>query len=263
MVTVSSDQSLDAEDDPPPQMLGELASPVEMAQLLADPVYYGWGVPRGNGSPVLVLPGFMGNDLYLLPLRGWLNRIGYRAYASELGRNVGCPNRLGKQLVARAERITQSTGCKVSIIGHSKGGLLARAVAATRPDLLAQVIALGAPFSGSMKAHPFTQSLVDLARQGERSFVEPEYRDSCYTADCTCQMVRAFRGPFPRGVRFTSIYSRTDGVVYWRHCVDTDVNNNVEVQGTHTGLAFNSQVFRHLARLLALVPAQPIMPSSV
>src|SRR5947209_5206619 len=106
-----------------PSMLAELASPAEFVQLMLDPIYYGVGVPRGNGAPVLVLPGFLGDDMYLVPLRGWLRRIGYRAYESTLTRNIGCPNELGRRLTARTERIARETGRKVTIIGHSKGGM--------------------------------------------------------------------------------------------------------------------------------------------
>ena len=88
-----------------PCMFGELGTPVELAQLMLDPVYYGVGVPRGRGQPVLVIPGFMGSDLYLMPLLGWLLRIGYRPFESTLVRNVGCPNELGNRLITRTERI--------------------------------------------------------------------------------------------------------------------------------------------------------------
>lgn len=241
-----------------PVMLRELSSPAEMVQLLTDPVYYGMGVPRGDGAPVLVIPGFLGSDLYMVPMRGWLQRIGYRPYESTLVRNIGCPNELGRRLIARTARIAAETGRKVTIIGHSKGGLLARGISASRPDLVSQVITLGSPFAGEMRAHPITEGLLEMARQGMRPYVLPEYRDTCYTSQCQCELVRAFRGQPPAEIPFTSIYSRTDGVVFWQNCLDGDCNNNIEVQGSHCGLAFNSQVFRHVARLLATHRAAPV-----
>lgn len=234
-----------------PPMLRELTTPAEMAQLLTDPVYYGVGVPRGDGAPIMVIPGFLASDLYLIPLRGWLQRIGYRAYESTLLRNVGCPNLLGRHLIGHLSRIADDTGRQVTLVGHSKGGLLARGIAASRPELVSQVISLGSPFAGAARAHPFTEALVALAREGVKPFIDAERRETCYTMNCGCELVRAFRGCMPDGIPFTSIYSRSDGVVVWQHCLDADSNNNIEVQGTHCGLAFNSQVYRHLGRLLA------------
>ena len=58
------------------------------------PVYYGFGVPRGDDSGVVIIPGFLGTDLYLTELHGWLGRIGYRPYFSGIGINADCPNLL-------------------------------------------------------------------------------------------------------------------------------------------------------------------------
>src|ERR1700757_1903945 len=66
----------------------------EILLLHATPVYYGFGVPRGNGSGVVIIPGFLGTDLYLTELHGWLERIGYRPYFSGIGINAECPNLL-------------------------------------------------------------------------------------------------------------------------------------------------------------------------
>jgi len=198
---------------------GELATPAELAQLLLDPLYYGVGVPRGNGAPVLTLPGFLGNDLYLSPLRGWLRRVGYQPYESTLLINAGDLNLLTWRLTARTARIAADHGCKVTIVGHSLGGLLARAIASARPDLVAQVVALGSPLAAGMPG---------------------------------------LTAPLPADVPFTSIYTRGDGVVQWRHCLDRVAANNIEVGGSHCGLVFNREVYRRLGRLLALQPLAPL-----
>ena len=67
---------------------------VEMLYLRISPVYWGFGIPRGNGSAVVVIPGFLGTDLYLTEFRAWLRRIGYKSYYSGIGLNAECPNLL-------------------------------------------------------------------------------------------------------------------------------------------------------------------------
>ncbi len=107
---------------------------VDMARLRVSPVYYGIGVKRGDGSPVVTVPGFMGSDLYQSEFRFWLRRIGYRPYASRIGRNVSCLQQSGEKLVATIEKAHQQTGRRVHVIGHSLGGLLSRSVCSLRPN---------------------------------------------------------------------------------------------------------------------------------
>ena len=70
----------------------------EILILHATPVYYGFGVPRGDGSGVVLVPGFLGTDLYLMEFHAWLRRIGYRPYFSGIGVNAECPNLLIQRL---------------------------------------------------------------------------------------------------------------------------------------------------------------------
>jgi len=105
----------------------ELMAGVEMLYLKVSPVYWGFGVPEGDRSGVVVVPGFMLNDLYLAEFRSWLNRIGYRSYSSGIGINAECPNILVKQhLVETVEQAYAETKKKVHVIGHSLGGLITR-----------------------------------------------------------------------------------------------------------------------------------------
>src|ERR1043165_4549083 len=97
----------------------ELLAGVEMVCLRASPVYWGFGVPPGDGSAVVVIPGFMGTDLYLAELRSWLRRIGYVSYYSGIGLNAECPNLLSKhRLNETIDRAYRETGRKVHLIGH-------------------------------------------------------------------------------------------------------------------------------------------------
>src|SRR5579872_7389281 len=127
----------------------ELLVGVEMAYLRISPIYWGFAAPRGDGSPVVVVPGFLGTDFYLTEFRAWLRRIGYQPYDSSIGLNADCPNLLIKhRLKATLQKAYKSEKKKVHVIGHSLGGVLARAVASQMSDIVASVITLGAPIQG-------------------------------------------------------------------------------------------------------------------
>lgn len=229
-----------------PPIEGEIVAPFEFAALLASRVYLGIGVPRGHGRPVLVLPGFMGNDEYLLPLRGWLRRIGYDARASGTLWNVGTPTSLITHALARADHLAIEHGSRLIIIGHSLGGVFARALATLRPDIIAHAITLGSPLSGNPRAaaHPLVSRLgnVLLSEAGGQA-VNDAIEDVLLT------------GALPEGTQLTSLYSRCDAVVDWRSCVLDDPRARaIEVHGTHCGLAWNEEVYRILGPLLAATP---------
>lgn len=226
-------------------LVSELLAGLEWAVLRMTPLYYGIGVPHGDGSPVVLVPGFLGSDSSLLEMRLWLRRIGYHAYASGIGRNAECPDILIERLLETIELAYEETGRPVTLIGHSLGGLLARTAAARRPDRVSAVITMGSPFR-RLSAHPLILSLIRLARGRsiQRHFSDGE---GC----CECSFVESLSRPLPTTVATASIYSRTDPVVDWRDCLDEDPTRNVEVRSTHIGLAASPAVYRHIAGLLA------------
>ena len=87
--------------------LHELRWQLEAARLLADPVFYGRGVPRGDGRPVLLLPGLLAGDYTLAPLAGWLARIGYRPAIAGFMFNIGCSERALQQVARRARSLRE------------------------------------------------------------------------------------------------------------------------------------------------------------
>jgi triacylglycerol lipase len=181
----------------------------ELGLLLTDPVYWGWGVPRGDGRPVLVLPGLFAGDGYLQPLRDWLNRAGYSPVKSGIERNPGWSNELINELGELAHAEYRRSRQRVTIIGHSMGGLQGRSVAGRLPQVVRHVIALGSPLAMA-------------------------------------------RNRMPGTVRMTAIYSREDRIVPHPAALERDPRaKNIEVPGSHIGLAFNPAVYRVLARALA------------
>jgi pimeloyl-ACP methyl ester carboxylesterase len=229
----------------------ELLAGVEMLYLRVSPAYWGYGIPRGDGSAVVVVPGFLLNDLYLTEFRAWLRRIGYQPYGSGIGINAECPNLLIKRhLMETVEKAYADTGRKVHVIGHSLGGVLARAVASQMPERVASVITLGAPFRG-VSVHPMILRAVNLVRGQIHERNGEGVLPSCYTGACTCRFLESLVLRLPRSVRRTAVYTKTDGIVDWKVCKTGRKANDFEVTGTHIGLVFNPIVYELVAKRLA------------
>jgi triacylglycerol lipase len=228
----------------------------ELLLLHATPTYYGWGVPRGDNSGVVVIPGFLGTDIYLMELHAWLQRIGYRPYFSGIGLNAECPNlliqrRLG-ETIAKARKETRR---KIHVIGHSLGGIIARSLAHQRPDIIASVITLGAPFRGTVM-HRGVLRVVEMVRKRILEEHGQGVLPDCYTGRCTCNFLDSLRQDLPDSVLETAIYTRDDGIVDWRYCITQNPKVDFEVSGTHLGLAFNSTVYTLIAERLAMAQSR-------
>src|ERR1700739_1498006 len=138
---------------------------VELAFLQVSPVYWGYGIPHGDGSAVVLVPGFLGTDLYLTQFAIWLRRIGYKTFYSGITINADCPNLLIRRNLNDAiEQANEYTSGKIHLIGHSLGGSLARAAAAQMPERIRSVITLGAPIRG-LAARASVMSAADLVRK--------------------------------------------------------------------------------------------------
>ncbi|MBN8806630.1 MAG: alpha/beta hydrolase [Sphingomonas sp.] len=216
-----------------PRALMELGSLPFAAPLLAT-------LPQGDGHPVIVLPGFVTSDRSTGILRAFLKRHGYQAHTWNLGRNLGprAIGREGEKLLARVQAVYEATGQKVSLVGWSLGGVMARLVAKRMPDAIRQVITLGSPFSGSPKA-------TNVWRAYE--FLTGQKVDD----DHTRGQLHEVSAPPP--VPSTAIYSRGDGVVAWQNCCEEigPMSDNIEVYGSHCGLGVNAAVLYAIADRLA------------
>lgn len=223
----------------------------ELLLLHTSPVYYGLGIPRGDGSAVVVVPGFLGSDTYLAQLHSWLARIGYKPYFSGIGVNAQCPNLLIEYKITNIiTKALMETERKIHIIGHSLGGIIARAIAAQRPNDVASVITLGSPFRGTV-VHPSVLKAAEAVRQRILQTQGHEVLPACYTGRCTCDFLSSLRRALPKSVRETAIYTRNDGIVDWRYCLTGKKGIDFEVKGTHVGLTFNPSVYSLIATRLA------------
>lgn len=231
-----------------PSLFLEQRAGLELAELFMSPVYYGIGVPHGNGAPVLLLPGFLGSDGYLSIMSSWLRRIGYHPHASGFTLVAGSPYDMIARVTERAEQAFAAARRPLTVVGHSLGGMLACVLARQRPDLVSQVVTMGSPLCEEPRSasHPLVAALADvLVRDGRTP----------RTAVAAARELerRLFSGPMPEHVRLTCIYTREDAVVDWRACIDGDPRTTAyEVRGTHVGLAWNAQVYHHVGRVLPL-----------
>ncbi|HKN16301.1 MAG TPA: hypothetical protein VJX47_05145 [Candidatus Sulfotelmatobacter sp.] len=223
----------------------------ELLILHATPIYYGFGVPRGDDSAVIIIPGFLGTDLYLMELHAWLGRIGYRPYFSGIGINADCPNLLIQRHVSETvQRALSETGRRIHLIGHSLGGVIARSIAGQRPRDVASVITLASPIRGT-----FPNRNVVHAADAIRLRILQEHGKGvlpdCYTGRCTCNFIDSLRRDVPESMLQTAIYTRDDGIVDWRYCRTRDPEIDFEVPGTHIGMAFNPSAYAIVAQRLA------------
>lgn len=225
--------------------------PAEWLLLRASPVFCGIGVPRGNKEPVMLVPGFMSGDLLMLEMQRWLRRIGYDAYLSGIVWNTDCPDRTADQLMARIRTIHHKTGQKVSLVGHSLGGMLSKHIVQKMPELVDRVITLGSPFASMVKAHPSVVGIWDKLKNAKGSLVGRNLKPSCATGYCTCGFVRSMIIPQQVEPPQYAIYSRRDGVADWRSCMEDNPADNTEVNCTHIGMVVHPEVYRVVAQRLA------------
>ncbi|MEO8744186.1 MAG: hypothetical protein ABI401_02605 [Candidatus Dormibacter sp.] len=213
----------------------------ELSALLRDPVFRGRGIPHGDGRPLLLIPGFLSGDWSLRLMHSWLERIGYRSYLSGILFNVHHSERMLAGLRHKLVEVEAEAGSRVTLVGHSRGGLLAKVLSQRRPQSVEQVIALGAPLADWTDLSMITTRAVGVVRTanelayGRR--LNPEAR---FGHDLE----------LPPVVPTVSIYTKSDDVVNFRSCLRPDIPS-IAVWGSHNGLVINPEVYRLLGRLLA------------
>jgi pimeloyl-ACP methyl ester carboxylesterase len=191
--------------------------------------------PRGDGHPVLVLPGLGASDRSTAPLRRFLGELGYAAHAWQLGRNLGPSRGAIEHCLVRIHDLQRRSGRRVSLVGWSLGGIYARELAKRAPASVRCVITLGAPFAGHPRA---TNAWRAFELVNGRRHHAPEHLDALRQSP-----------PVPT----TSIWSRTDGIVAWRCSVEREGSHteNIEVDASHIGMGVHPAVLYAIADRLA------------
>lgn len=196
-------------------------------------------LPRGDGHPVIVLPGFLASDGSTRPLRGLLKDLGYASHAWGMGRNMHFNNDREIELLNLLERVHDEYEDKVSLIGWSLGGVFAREIAKARPDMVRSVITLGSPIR-SPRDHSNATHVYDRVNG------TPEAHE----------IERIENLNVPPLVPTTSIYSKTDGIVSWQGSVqdphpDNPFTENIEIPASHFGIGVNPLAMYAIADRLA------------
>lgn len=183
--------------------------------------------PAGDGHPVLILPAFTTNDWSTAPLRRMLNEKGYKAYGWENGFNFGIRERTAKKIIARLKKIyKENGGQKVSLVGHSLGGIYARAIAQEFPEMVRDVVTIGTPFGIGMHRNATPKMIVgaiQLLTDKRYNLENPGVPERLLTP--------------PDDVPTTSIFSKTDVIGGWEACLNpaTPLAENIEVHASHVG----------------------------
>ena len=227
-----------------PPVRGELRYWLELARLLVDRRFLSVR-PAGEALPVLLIPGFMAGDASLTALAGWLRRRGHAVRGSGMLFNVGCA---GSELARLEERLAEFDG-PVIVIGQSRGGTLARALAAGHPEKVAGLVTLGSPVLDPLAVSPSVMRTVrSVARLGDLG-MPGVFSSDCMDGACCADFNGLIRAPLGSGMPTLAVYSRSDGIVDWRVCLDPYAEC-VEVDGSHCGMAVNPAVYGELESVL-------------
>jgi pimeloyl-ACP methyl ester carboxylesterase len=233
----------------PPPLFLESRVPLETAALLRDPIYRGDGVTGAGGQPVLLIPGFLAGDDSLGFMTKWLRRTGHQTRSAGIRANVDCSGKSVAKLMQRTEELAERHGRRVVLIGQSRGGTFARVMAVRRPDLISGIVTLGSPLTSTFDLHPVVKMHIRAVGVLGTVGAKGMFSLNCLKGDCCEDFRTEIAAPFPEDVGFMSIYSKSDGVVRWRACLD-DAAQHIEVKSSHIGMAVNPGAYRAVATAL-------------
>ena len=198
-------------------------------------------IPKHKASknrPVLLMPPYLGNDLSTTFVRNYLKSVGFKTYKWELGVNMINSKSLPK-LIEKLDEIFEIHQEKVSLVGWSGGGIFAKIIANRHPDKVEQLITIGSPVWGvkNMKT-PVVRSLEFLRGRKLKERNDKFIKELEEIPD----------------VPVTCIYTKTDGLLPWKHCMEAETLRkdikNIEVFGSHCGMGANASVLLTVANSL-------------
>lgn len=213
------------------ELRAEIRGVLQRLSIRPDPA----GLPRGDGSHVLVIPGFCEGDLALRRFRRWLDGLGYRSHGWGMGPNFGPTRGLFDRILSQFDAIHAASGRPIHVVGISMGGVFARVIGHARPDAVARIVTLASPFRIPVRSSIERLYMLMQPIHGPL----PDW------------VVEALKSPPP--VPTTAFYTRDDGIVPWECCIDEPGpdRENIEVAGGHIVMPSNPAVLRGLAEVLA------------
>jgi pimeloyl-ACP methyl ester carboxylesterase len=222
----------------------------ELAALMRSRVWKGEGVEHAGGQPVMLIPGFLAGDGSLGQMTQWLRRTGHRTSKAGMRSNIDCSSKAVERLAERLEVMAEAQGQRVAIIGQSRGGNFAKVLAVRHPELVSGIVTLGSPQLDPFKIHPLIRMQVfavgTLGTIGLRGF----FKHSCRTGECCEDFWEELRSPLRQDVGYLSVYSKRDGVVDWRACLDPHAEH-LEITASHCGMAVNARAYGAIAKALS------------
>jgi triacylglycerol lipase len=230
-----------------PPLWREARIGLEAAALLRDAIFRGDGMGHGRGRPVLLIPGFLAGDGSLSMMAAWLKRNGYRPSRAGIVANVNCSGALMPRLERRLEELVSEQGRRAALVGHSRGGTLAKVLAHRRPDLVSGVVVLGSPQLDPLAVHPLVRLPVEVVGRIGSLGAPGFFKRSCIDGDCCKSFWEDLAAPLPRWVDLVSVYSKTDGIVDWHACLDPHATKLVEIETSHIGMAVSRAAWRAVA----------------
>lgn len=212
--------------------------------------------PATRGEPVLLVPGFLAGDYTLRWMAQHLRDQGHRTYRAGIVANVGCIDRGTTALEKRLEQVAERRERKVTLVGHSLGGMMARGLAARRPDLVAGIVTMGSPMLAPGAAHELLIKQVALLKRLQRLGVSRVMGEDCTTGTCALRMWEDSRAPLPDDLPFTAVFSKRDGIADWKACVDP-AGEAREVRTSHIGMALDPVVLDIVTETLQRIQSRP------
>lgn len=204
---------------------------------------------RHHAQPVLLIPGFMAGDGSMAMLRRWLRRRGHRVSMSGIRANVDCSEQVVRRLEAQLREFASESAQPVQLIGQSRGGALARSLAVRCPDIVSGLVMLGSPVCDSLAVSaPVLRTARLIARLGDLG-LPGVLSNSCTEGACCAMFREDLTAPLQSSVRAVSVYSRSDGIVDWRACLDPHAEQ-IHVNSSHCGMSVHPEVYRVLTRVL-------------
>ena len=210
-----------------------------------------------SGDPVLLVPGFLAGDYTLASMGRHLRHLGYRTYRTGIVANVGCIDRGTEALERRLEEIAERRERKITIVGHSLGGMMGRGLAARRPDIVGGLVTLGSPMLAPGAAHELLVAQVALLRRLQRLGLANLMGEDCTSGACALRMWEESRKALPDSFPFTAVYSKRDGIADWRACIDP-AGQAREVRTSHVGMALDPDVLDIVVEALEQIRSRPL-----
>jgi pimeloyl-ACP methyl ester carboxylesterase len=209
-------------------------------------------------EPVLLIPGFLAGDWTLRLMAAELRAQGFRTYRSHIHANIDCTLTSAVTLEGRLEDLAERRGSRVQIVGHSLGGMIARGLAARRPDLVSGIITMGSPMRAPAAHHALLTRGVRMLNRLADAGLPGVMSADCVGGECAHLSFVESQEPVHPDVAMTNIYSKRDGIVDWRACMDPQ-GRAVEVRTSHIGMALDPRVLAEVGNALITQSAAPAL----